>query len=142
MFQPRPEYDVVSDKIQIEDFHRYSDDFVACPPYQRKTVWNVRKRQALLDSHFRSNYIPKSVIREVRLGQNKDAREVVDGQQRMSIDNCGNRVTMICRQQTNSMLWQLNKLICQCYCALDSCLRQKYHFLVEIMAKSHSQVNR
>lgn len=84
MFQPKSEYDVISDKIQIEDFHRYRDDFVTRPPYQRKSVWGTKKQQDLMDSLLRGYYIPKLVLREVRLDESRVVREVVDGQQRIT----------------------------------------------------------
>ena len=84
MFQPKKEYDVSSDKIQIEDFHKYKDEFVTRPPYQRKTVWSIKKQQDLVDSLFRGYYIPKLVLREVRLTEERILREVVDGQQRIT----------------------------------------------------------
>ena len=65
-FNPKQEYLVVSKDINIEDFHRYQDEFITRPPYQRKTVWTDSKKQSLMDSLFRKYYIPKLVIREVR----------------------------------------------------------------------------
>ena len=38
MFEPRSEYDIIHDKIDIADFHKYPEDFVVRPPYQRKNV--------------------------------------------------------------------------------------------------------
>jgi hypothetical protein len=84
MFNPQTEYDVYQDKIDIRDFHDYPEDFVVRPPYQRKSVWGTGKQQALLDSLFRRYYIPRLVLREVRLGETRLVREVVDGQQRIT----------------------------------------------------------
>ena len=84
MFNPETEYDVIQDKIDIRDFSEYEEDFVVRPPYQRKSVWSNKKQQALLDSLFRRYYIPRLVLREVRLGEAKVVREVVDGQQRIT----------------------------------------------------------
>lgn len=85
MFNPQTEYDVYQDKIDIRDFHDYPEDFVVRPPYQRKSVWGTGKEQALLDSLFRRYYIPRLVLREVRLGETRLLlREVVDGQQRIT----------------------------------------------------------
>ena len=84
MFNPETEYDVVPDKIDISDFWKYQEDFVVRPPYQRKSVWSNKKQQALLDSLFRRYYIPRLVLREVRLSETKVVREVVDGQQRIT----------------------------------------------------------
>ena len=83
MFQPKTEYTITSDIISIKDFHDYPEDFVVRPPYQRKNVWSKKKQQALLDSLFRRYYVPKLVLREVRLNEDKVLREVVDGQQRI-----------------------------------------------------------
>jgi len=83
MFSPKSQYDVIPDKIDIRDFHEYTDEYVTRPPYQRKNVWSIKKQQALLDSLFRRYYVPKLVLREVRLGDDQVVREVVDGQQRI-----------------------------------------------------------
>jgi len=83
MFNPRTEYDITSKPIPIRDFHEYADEFVVRPPYQRKTVWSKKKQQALMDSLFRRYYIPKIVIRQVRLYETKTVNEVIDGQQRI-----------------------------------------------------------
>jgi hypothetical protein len=84
MFEPRNEYDIIQDKIDIGDFHKYPEDFVVRPPYQRKNVWSTKKQQDLLDSLFRRYYVPRLVLREVRLSDKKVVREVVDGQQRIT----------------------------------------------------------
>lgn len=83
-FNPKTEYDVFFEPIPIKDFFDYADDFVVRPPYQRKTVWSRRKKQDLLDSLFRRYYIPRIVIREVRLNENQTIKEVIDGQQRIT----------------------------------------------------------
>jgi hypothetical protein len=57
--------------------------YVVRPPYQRKSVWSVKKQQSLLDSLFRGYYIPKLVLREIRLSEDQTVNEVVDGQQRI-----------------------------------------------------------
>jgi hypothetical protein len=84
MFEPRPAYDVVFASLQLREFTEYWDEFVVRPPYQRKTVWSRPKQQALLDSLFRSYYVPRIVIREVRLSEHQTIREVIDGQQRIT----------------------------------------------------------
>jgi hypothetical protein len=58
---------VYFDNIPVQDFLDYWEEFVVRPPYQRKTVGNRKKQQALLDSLFRRYYVPRIVIREVRL---------------------------------------------------------------------------
>ena len=83
MFNPRTEYDIVSRPIAVRDFHEYADEFVVRPPYQRKTVWSKKKQQALMDSLFRRYYIPKIVLRQVRLDEQRTVNEVIDGQQRI-----------------------------------------------------------
>lgn len=83
-FNPKTEYDVSFEAIPIRDFCDYADEFVVQPPYQRKTVWSRPKQQALLDSLFRRYYIPRIVIREVRLDDDQTVREVIDGQQRIN----------------------------------------------------------
>lgn len=83
MFSPQPKYVTLFDKIQIRDFHEYADDFVVRPPYQRKNVWTAKKQQALLDSLIRRYYVPRIVIREVRLSEQDVKKEIIDGQQRI-----------------------------------------------------------
>lgn len=82
-FNPKQEYQVVEDLITIKDFSDYSEEYVTRPPYQRKNVWPARKKQNLLDSLFRRYYIPKIVVREVRLAEDKTINEIIDGQQRI-----------------------------------------------------------
>lgn len=82
-FNPKSEYTIVPTEISIKDFSDYKEDFVTRPPYQRKSVWSKSKKQALMDSLFRRYYIPKLVIREVRLSDNNTVNEIIDGQQRI-----------------------------------------------------------
>ncbi len=92
-FNPKQEYLIVEDKIRLKDFHDYTDYYITRPPYQRKAVWSVKKQQALIDSIFRRYYVPKLVIREVRLTDEKTVNEIIDGQQRItSIQNFFNNV--------------------------------------------------
>ena len=84
MFNPKPQYEVVQDALPIRDFKDYWEEFVVRPPYQRKSVWSKKKKQALLDSLFRRYYVPRIVIREVRRDATRTAREVIDGQQRIT----------------------------------------------------------
>ena len=83
-FNPKSEYIITSKEISIKDFFDYKEDYVTRPPYQRKAVWSRKKKQALMDSLFRRYYIPKLVIREVRLDENTTVFEIVDGQQRIT----------------------------------------------------------
>lgn len=83
-FNPEQKYLIIEDKIPIKDFSDYSEDYITRPPYQRKTVWSTKKKQNLLDSLFRRYYVPKIVIREVRLSPDKTVREIIDGQQRIN----------------------------------------------------------
>ncbi len=83
-FNPKQEYLIVEDKIRLKDFHEYSDFYITRPPYQRKSVWSVKKQQALIDSIFRRYYVPKLVIREVRLSEDRTINEIIDGQQRIT----------------------------------------------------------
>jgi len=83
-FNPQTEYTILPREFPIEDFHKYKDEFVTRPPYQRKAVWSKAKKQALMDSLFRRYYVPKLVIRLVRLSDKKTIKEVIDGQQRIT----------------------------------------------------------
>jgi hypothetical protein len=84
VFNPKPQYEVVQAELPIRDFKDYWEEFVVRPPYQRKSVWSKKKKQALLDSLFRRYYVPRIVIREVRRDEKRTAREVIDGQQRIT----------------------------------------------------------
>ncbi len=84
VFEPRSAYDVGLDLIGLRDLTDYWDEFVVRPPYQRKTVWSPAKQQALLESLFRRYYVPRIVIREVRLDEGQTLKEVIDGQQRLT----------------------------------------------------------
>lgn len=83
MFKKKPEYIVKPDVVRIKDFHDNKSRYTARPPYQRKSVWSLAKKQSLLDSIFRQYYIPKIVLREVKVGEENWKNEVVDGQQRI-----------------------------------------------------------
>lgn len=83
-FNPKSEYTMVSTDISIKDFFEYKEDFVTRPPYQRKAVWSKQKKQSLMDSLFRRYYVPKLVIREVRLSDHQTVNEIIDGQQRIT----------------------------------------------------------
>jgi hypothetical protein len=82
-FNPKTAYITTSDSINIKDFHDYKEDYITRPPYQRKSVWSMKKKQSLLDSLFRRYYIPRIVIREVRLDDERAVKEIIDGQQRI-----------------------------------------------------------
>ncbi|SKA24668.1 HNH endonuclease [Enhydrobacter aerosaccus] len=84
MFNPKPLYEIVQETLPIRDFRDYWEEFVVRPPYQRKSVWSKKKKQDLLDSLFRRYYVPRIVIREVRRDETRTAREVIDGQQRIT----------------------------------------------------------
>lgn len=83
-FNPRAEYQIVPKSFSLRKFHFYKDKFITRPPYQRKTVWSQKKKQALIDSIFRRYYVPKLVIREVRLSDERTVDEIIDGQQRIT----------------------------------------------------------
>ena len=83
-FNPKSEYTIVPTEFNIKDFHDYVEDYVTRPPYQRKAVWSRAKKQSLMDSLFRRYYIPKLVIREVRLTDDRTINEIIDGQQRIN----------------------------------------------------------
>jgi Protein of unknown function DUF262 len=84
MFSPKPLYEVIEDTIQIREFKDYWEEFVVRPPYQRTNVWSKKMKRDLLDSLFRRYYVPRIVIREVRRDKKRTAREVIDGQQRIT----------------------------------------------------------
>lgn len=83
MFDVKSEYRISQTDVRLEEFHRFADEFVVRPPYQRKSVWSKKRQQELLDSIFRGYYVPRIVLREVRLSETNTIREVIDGQQRI-----------------------------------------------------------
>ena len=83
-FDPSRDYKIIPSKTKIKDFHEYPDDYITRPPYQRKTVWSKKKQQSLLDSIVRGYYVPKIVLRKIRLDSDTTIQEVVDGQQRIT----------------------------------------------------------
>lgn len=83
-FNPKQEYLITEDKIRLKDFFDYREDYITRPPYQRKSVWSVKKQQSLFDSLFRRYYVPRLVVREVRLDDDRTVREIIDGQQRIT----------------------------------------------------------
>ena len=83
-FNPKQEYLITEDKIRLKDFYDYREDYITRPAYQRKSVWAVKKQQSLFDSLFRRFYVPRLVIREVRLSKDRTVREIIDGQQRIT----------------------------------------------------------
>lgn len=83
-FNPKQEYLITEDKIRLKDFFDYREDYITRPPYQRKSVWAVKKQQSLFDSLFRRYYVPRLVVREVRLTSDRTVREIIDGQQRIT----------------------------------------------------------
>ena len=83
-FNPKALYEIVPDKTSVYRFYKYPNLYVTRPPYQRYNVWPKYKKQGLLDSLFRRYYIPKLVIREVRIDHETTKQEVIDGQQRIT----------------------------------------------------------
>ena len=83
-FNPKQEYLITEDKIRLKDFFDYKEDYIIRPAYQRKSVWSVKKQQSLFDSLFRRFYVPRLVVREVRLSNERTVREIIDGQQRIT----------------------------------------------------------
>ncbi|MFA5106203.1 MAG: DUF262 domain-containing protein [Candidatus Micrarchaeia archaeon] len=85
MFSPEEEYVVTPEKIQLRDIREYPDRYILRPPYQRHSkVWDRQLKEQLLDSICRKYYIPKLVLRNVRLDDKRLRREVIDGQQRLT----------------------------------------------------------
>jgi len=84
MFSPPEEYIVVPKDFELRDFREYPELFILRPPYQRyPRVWKLKMKEKFLDSLFRGYYIPKIVLREVIIG-NEKRYEVIDGQQRIT----------------------------------------------------------
>ncbi len=85
MFSPKEDYIIEEVKIQLGEIREYPDKFILRPPYQRHSgVWSKKMQEQLLDSVCRKYYIPKLVLRRVRLDNENIKWEVIDGQQRIS----------------------------------------------------------
>ncbi|MFQ5885276.1 MAG: HNH endonuclease family protein [Thermoplasmata archaeon] len=76
-------YSLEPKEFSLRDFRDRIDLFVLRPPYQRKNVWSLSKKEALIDSFFRRHYVPSIVLREVHTPKHDMRWEVVDGQQRI-----------------------------------------------------------
>ena len=85
MFHPQTKYKVTARHIHLKDFYDFPEEFVVRPPYQRKSVWGRQKKLDLLDSLFRRYYVPKIVVREVKIGEQQVVNEIIDGQQRIVV---------------------------------------------------------
>src|SRR6185437_1322047 len=83
-FSPRQDYQITQDIVRLKDFDDFADAFITRPPYQRKTVWSEKKKQALMDSLIRRYYVPKLVFRQVQLSDDRAVNEVIDSQQRIT----------------------------------------------------------
>ena len=85
VFDPPTEYDISRERMRLKEFHDYADEYIVRPPYQRTTVWGRQKKLRLLDSLFRRYYVPHIVLRNIRLTADHTIREVIDGQQRITV---------------------------------------------------------
>lgn len=83
-YNPKQDYEIDRHTITLKDLHAYEEEYLTRPPYQRKTVWSLKKKQDLMDSILRRYYVPNLVLREVRLSADKTIDEVIDGQQRIT----------------------------------------------------------
>ena len=48
-FNPRQKYITTTAEINIKDFFDFPGLYVTRPPYQRKSVWSEKKKQALIE---------------------------------------------------------------------------------------------
>lgn len=69
--------------VRLIDFKTKADLYEKRPPYQRKNVWLKPKQKKLIDSIFRDYFIPRIILREVKVAEGSHKYEVVDGQQRI-----------------------------------------------------------
>ncbi len=60
------------------------DRYNVNPKYQRQEVWNIEKKQMLIDSILRGYDIPKLYIRQIESDESNFDFEVVDGKQRLA----------------------------------------------------------
>jgi uncharacterized protein with ParB-like and HNH nuclease domain len=83
-FSPRQDYNIIPTLVRLKELYDFPEAYITRPPYQRKTVWEDRRKQAPMDSLFRRYYVPKLVFRVVRLSKDNAVDEVIDGQQRIT----------------------------------------------------------
>ena len=70
-----------SDKRELDKIYKRRDRY-EIPDWQREEVWDVRRKQLLIDSILRGWRLPKFYF--VASGTNPPSYEVVDGQQRLA----------------------------------------------------------
>lgn len=83
-FSPRQEYTITPGLLRLKDLDDFPEAYITRPPYQRKNVWDEKRKQSLMDSLLRRYYVPKLVFRIVRLSDDRAVNEVIDGQQRIT----------------------------------------------------------
>ncbi len=83
-FSPRQDYNITPGLVRLKDFDDFPEAYITRPPYQRKNVWDEKRKQALMDSLLRRYYVPKLVLRVVRLSADRAVDEIIDGQQRIT----------------------------------------------------------
>ena len=83
-FISEKKYKINEKRIPLVEFVNPETEslYILQPPYQRKPVWDDQQRQDLMDSLVRHYYIPRIVLREIKIDGNKKW-EVIDGQQRI-----------------------------------------------------------
>ena len=70
--------------ISLKNFCNKTDLYIKRPPYQRKSVWTLAKKQKFVDSLFRKYFIPRIILREVIPTEGVQKFDVIDGQQRIT----------------------------------------------------------
>ncbi|MCH7574497.1 MAG: DUF262 domain-containing protein [Candidatus Marinimicrobia bacterium] len=73
--------------ISIRDFEEWNNksEITLQPKFQRRLVWSDKARSFLIDSILRGKPIPKLYMRQdINIKSKRTAREIVDGQQRLS----------------------------------------------------------
>src|SRR5689334_334909 len=68
--------------MSVDQVHRRQKDINPRPQYQRSPIWNLAKKQLLIDTILRSYDMPKFYLRQLHKEEAFEW-EVVDGQQRL-----------------------------------------------------------
>lgn len=84
MFSPKPPYTVVPKATSLFHFIELPANYFRPhgKPFQ-KPEWDLNQKQSFLMSLFRQNYIPRLVLREIRLDNKNVEMEILDGRQRI-----------------------------------------------------------
>lgn len=75
---------IIKETWSINQIIEASDAIDPRPQYQRSLVWNLERKQLLMDSILRGYDIPKIYLKGTQIGEGSYKYEVADGQQRIN----------------------------------------------------------